>query len=90
MTDAIEVRRELMSLISACLEGEGTARDFLTFAAPYALDDDLEDELRGDLDRLSLVADEVDRFDLSEDIFLEAIRDICQSEPGAVFAPAAD
>lgn len=90
MSDATDLRRELMSMISACLAEEATARDFLAFAAPYALDDGLDDGLRGDLDRLSLVADEVERFGLSEDVFLEAVRDVCRRDPSVEFAPAAD
>ena len=90
MSDTADVRRELMSVISACLDGEASARDFLAFAAPYSLDDELDDELRGDLDRLSLVADEVERFGLAPDVFLEAVRDLRRHDPSVEFAPAAD
>lgn len=90
MSDNAEVRRQLMRAVLACLDREATARDFLAFAAPYALDDELEDELRGDLDRLLLVADEVDRFGLAEEVFLEAVRDVSRRDPSMEFAPAAD
>ena len=90
MSDTADVRGELMNMISACLDGEATARDFLAFAAPHALDDELGDELRGDLDRLSVVADEVERFGLAEDVFLEAVRDVRRRDPSVEFAPAAD
>ena len=90
MSDTTDVRRELTSVISACLGGDATARDFLAFAAPYSLDDELDDELRGDLDRLSLVADEVERFGLAEDVFLEAVRDVRRRDANVEFAPAAD
>ena len=88
MSDTDEVRRELMSVVSACLEREAAARDFLAFAAPYALDDDLDDELRGDLDRLSLIADEVERFGLADDVFLDAVRDVWRRDPSMEFVAA--
>lgn len=90
MPSNLEIRRELMSLVSSCLDGTASARDFLAFAAPLALDDELEDELRGDLDRLSLVADEVERFGLAPEVFLDAARIVSQRELRVDLAPAAD
>ena len=52
--------------------GQATSRDFLAFAIPYALEDWVEPELRGELDQLSLAADEVGLGDVGEDAFLEA------------------
>ena len=90
MPSNAEVRRELMSLVSSCLDGTTTATEFLAFAAPLALDEEIDDELRGDLDRLSLVADEVVRFDLAPEVFLDAVRAESQRELGVDLAPAAD
>lgn len=90
MGDNAAIRRELMNVISLCLDGSGTASDFLAFAAPFALDEEIEDELRGDLDRLSLVADEVERFGLAPEVFLDAARAVSERELGADLAPAAD
>ena len=55
--------------------GQATSRDFLAFAVPYALEDWVEPELRGAIDRLSLAADEVGLGDVGEDAFLEAARE---------------
>ena len=55
--------------------GQATSRDFLALAVPYALEDWAEAELRGEIDRLSLAADEVGVGDVGEDAFLEAARE---------------
>ena len=90
MPSNAETEQEMMRVIAACLDGQATARDFLAFAAPYALDDDLDDELRGEMDRLSLVADEVERFGLAPEVFLEAARTVSRRQPDLEFVPAAD
>ncbi len=90
MPSNVEVRRELTNLISSCLDGTATATEFLAFAAPLALDEEIDDELRGDLDRLSLVADEVQRFGLAPEVFLDAVRAVSQRKLGVDLAPAAD
>lgn len=90
MPSNAETEQEMMRVIAACLDGQATARDFLAFAAPYALDDDLDDELRGEMDRLSLVADEVERFGLAPEVFLQAARTVSRRQPDLEFVPAAD
>ena len=59
MTRNAALRHDVRRLLEACVGGEATSRDFLAFAIPYALEDWVEPELRGEIDRLSLAADEV-------------------------------
>ena len=72
MTRNAALRHDVHRLLEACVGGQATSRDFLAFAIPYALEDWVEPELRGEIDRLSLAADEVGLGDVGEDAFLEA------------------
>ncbi len=75
MTRNAALRHDVRRLLEACVGGQATSRDFLAFAVPYALEDWVEPELRGEIDRLSLAADEVGLGDVGEDAFLEAARE---------------
>ena len=72
MTRNAALRHDVHRLLEACVGGQATSRDFLAFAVPYALEDWVEANLRGEIDRLSLAADEVGLGDVGEDAFLEA------------------
>ena len=75
MTRNAALRHDVHRLLEACVGGQATSRDFLAFAIPYALEDWVEPELRGEIDQLSLAADEVGLGDVGEDAFLEAARE---------------
>ena len=75
MTRNAALQHDVHRLLEACVGGQATSRDFLAFAVPYALEDWVEPELRGEIDRLSLAADEVGLGDVGEDAFLEAARE---------------
>ena len=79
MTRNAALRHAVRRLLEACVGGEATSREFFAFAIPYALEDWVEPELRGEIDRLSLAADEVGLGDVGEDAFLEAVREALRS-----------
>ena len=53
-----EIRNEFADCLRAYLEQRGTISDVLDFEAQYALDDELDDDLRGQLWRIALIGDE--------------------------------
>lgn len=53
-----EIRNEFADCLRAYLEQRATVSDVLDFEAQYALDEELDDNLRGQLWRIALIGDE--------------------------------
>ena len=90
MTRNAALRHDVRRLLEACVGGQATSRDFLAFAVPYALEDWVEPELRGTIDRLSLAADEVGLGDVDEDAFLEAAHEALRNARSWARPPLSD
>ena len=58
---SVTIRQELAALLSRFLHGDATVDDLLDFEAPFAFDRSIDDDLRRDLTRIALFAEEVDR-----------------------------
>ena len=53
-----QIRSEFADCLRAYLEQRATISDVLDFEAQYALDDEIDDDLRGQLWRIALIGDE--------------------------------
>ena len=53
-----QIRSEFADCLRAYLEQRATISDVLDFEAQYALDDEINDDLRGQLWRIALIGDE--------------------------------
>ena len=65
MTDVDErsltLRQEFATLLSRFLNGDASVDDLLVFEAPLAFDRSIDADLRRDLNRIALLAEEVER-----------------------------
>ena len=60
MSNATDIRTEMMISLTAYLKGRQSLRDVLAWEAEYALAPDVPRPVRTDLDQLALIGEEVD------------------------------
>ncbi len=76
MSDERVVRRELLAVLSACVEGTAPIFAFREFESAYTFEDGIGQDLQDQLDGLVLLAEEADWGLRGPEDFLEEARKI--------------